>query len=57
MWRILLSGRAHIVFDFHRQVDGLGETRPGRHEIGTTKEGIGLAGAGYAWATTAPWPT
>ena len=41
VWHILLSDRAHIVFDFHRQVDGPNENRPGRHKIGTTKEGIG----------------
>lgn len=41
--RILLSNRCHIVFDFHRIVDGLRESRAqGTKEfIGTTKQGIG----------------
>lgn len=41
--RILLSDRAHIVFDFHQMVDGITEKGLGRHKIGTTKKGIGPA--------------
>lgn len=41
--RVLLSDRAHLVLDIHQQVDGLSETRLGRHKIGTTKKGIGPA--------------
>jgi len=41
--RILISDRAHIVFDFHQQVDGLIENKLGRNKIGTTKKGIGPA--------------
>ncbi|GKY91088.1 hypothetical protein MPSEU_000081600 [Mayamaea pseudoterrestris] len=41
--RIFLSDRAHLVFDFHQQVDGLQESGLGRHKIGTTKKGIGPA--------------
>jgi len=41
--RILLSDRAHIVFDFHQQVDGVQENKLGRNKIGTTKKGIGPA--------------
>ena len=41
--RILLSDRAHIVFDFHQEVDGVIENRLGRNKIGTTKKGIGPA--------------
>mmetsp|Transcript_17201 Transcript_17201/g.36086 ORF Transcript_17201/g.36086 Transcript_17201/m.36086 type:complete len:530 (-) Transcript_17201:249-1838(-) len=41
--RILLSDRAHIVFDFHQEVDGISENRLGRNKIGTTKKGIGPA--------------
>lgn len=41
--RVLLSDRAHLVFDFHMEVDGITETRLGRHKIGTTKKGIGPA--------------
>ena len=43
--RVLVSDRAHILFDFHREVDGLGEERRAREggggKIGTTKQGIG----------------
>ena len=41
--RIKLSDRAHLVFDFHQQVDGISEHRLGRNKIGTTKKGIGPA--------------
>lgn len=41
--RILVSDRAHIVFDFHQMVDGLNEHKLGRNKIGTTKKGIGPA--------------
>ena len=39
--RVLLSDRAHLVFDFHQDVDGRNETSLGRHKLGTTKKGIG----------------
>ena len=41
--RILISDRAHIVFDFHQTVDGIAENKLGRNKIGTTKKGIGPA--------------
>ena len=41
--RVLISDRAHIVFDFHQTVDGMKEDRLGRNKIGTTKKGIGPA--------------
>ena len=41
--RVLLSDRAHLVFDFHQAVDGKLEQRLGRNKIGTTKKGIGPA--------------
>lgn len=41
--RIMLSDRAHIVFDFHQEVDGKQEVKLGRNKIGTTKKGIGPA--------------
>ena len=41
--RILVSDRAHIVFDFHQEVDGVSESRLGRNKLGTTKKGIGPA--------------
>jgi len=41
--RVKLSDRAHIVFDFHQEVDGKLEHKLGRNKIGTTKKGIGPA--------------
>ncbi|KAJ1961538.1 Adenylosuccinate synthase, partial [Dispira parvispora] len=41
--RVLVSDRAHLVFDFHQIVDGLKEVELGRGSIGTTKKGIGPA--------------
>ena len=48
--RILLSDRAHIVFDFHQEMDGLLETLKDKQaeggeggSIGTTRRGIGPA--------------
>lgn len=39
--RILVSDRAHLLFDFHQVVDGLREQELGHSFIGTTKRGIG----------------
>ncbi|XP_064489951.1 adenylosuccinate synthetase-like [Ornithodoros turicata] len=39
--RLLISDRAHIVFDFHQAVDGMQEQEKGTKSIGTTKKGIG----------------
>jgi adenylosuccinate synthase len=43
--RVVISDRAHLLFDFHKQVDGLAEERRagagGGGKIGTTKQGIG----------------
>jgi adenylosuccinate synthase len=41
--RVWLSDRAHLVFDFHQELDGNFEQKLGRHKIGTTKKGIGPA--------------
>lgn len=41
--RIFISDRAHIVFDFHQQVDGYNESQLGGNKIGTTLKGIGPA--------------
>lgn len=41
--RILISDRAHIVFDFHQQIDGYNEKALGGGKIGTTLKGIGPA--------------
>lgn len=41
--RLLISDRAHMVFDFHQAVDGLQEQQKGQkgQSLGTTKKGIG----------------
>ncbi|KAJ6815927.1 adenylosuccinate synthetase 2, chloroplastic-like [Iris pallida] len=39
--RILVSDRAHLLFDFHQEVDGLREAELANSFIGTTKRGIG----------------
>ncbi|KAL1521076.1 hypothetical protein AB1Y20_022630 [Prymnesium parvum] len=41
--RIKLSDRAHLVFDFHQDLDGAMENKRGRNKIGTTRKGIGPA--------------
>ncbi|CAK1550425.1 unnamed protein product [Leptosia nina] len=39
--RLIISDRAHLVFDIHQQVDGLQEAEKGKNSLGTTKKGIG----------------
>ncbi|KAJ6425482.1 hypothetical protein OIU84_026122 [Salix udensis] len=39
--RILVSDRAHLLFDFHQEVDGLREAELAKSFIGTTRRGIG----------------
>ena len=39
--RLLLSDRAHLLFDFHREIDAAQESHRGDSNIGTTKKGIG----------------
>lgn len=39
--RIVVSDRAHLLFDFHQVVDGLREVELSNSFIGTTKRGIG----------------
>ncbi|XP_033734852.1 adenylosuccinate synthetase-like isoform X1 [Pecten maximus] len=41
--RLIISTRAHLVFDLHQQVDGMQEQNRGKNLIGTTKKGIGPA--------------
>ncbi|GBG34271.1 Adenylosuccinate synthetase [Hondaea fermentalgiana] len=41
--RLKVSDRAHLLFDFHKQVDGLLEQGRGGNKLGTTKQGIGPA--------------
>ncbi|KAK9819397.1 hypothetical protein WJX81_005112 [Elliptochloris bilobata] len=46
--RLLLSDRAHLLFDLHKEVDGLREAELAGKQIGTTKRGIGPAYASKA---------
>uniref|UniRef100_A0A0B7BHY9 Adenylosuccinate synthetase n=1 Tax=Arion vulgaris TaxID=1028688 RepID=A0A0B7BHY9_9EUPU len=39
--QLVISDRAHLVFDMHQQVDGMLESGRGHKSIGTTKKGIG----------------
>lgn len=39
--RILISNRAHLLFDYHKIIDGLQEDMKGKKKVGTTKRGIG----------------
>ncbi|MCF7836359.1 adenylosuccinate synthase [Candidatus Gracilibacteria bacterium] len=41
--RLFISDRATILFDFHKELDGLSESALGTKKIGTTKRGIGPA--------------
>ncbi len=41
--RLLISDRAHIVFDFHQAIDGYNERNLGGKKLGTTLKGIGPA--------------
>jgi adenylosuccinate synthase len=40
---LLISETAHLVFPYHRLLDGIRELQKGRRKIGTTKRGIGPA--------------
>jgi len=39
--KLLVSDRAHIVFNYHQRVDGMKEKERGKESIGTTGKGIG----------------
>lgn len=39
--RLFLSDRAHLLFEYHKIIDGLQEERKGDKKVGTTKRGIG----------------
>ncbi len=41
--RLRLSGRAHVILEWHRALDGAREDAAGEDAIGTTKRGIGPA--------------
>jgi adenylosuccinate synthase len=46
--RLLVSDRAHLLFDLHKEVDGAREAELAGAKIGTTKRGIGPAYASKA---------
>lgn len=39
--RLIVSNRAHLVFDLHQTIDGMLEHEKGKSSLGTTKKGIG----------------
>jgi len=41
--RLRISGNAHLIMPYHRKLDAVMERHLGRHNIGTTKKGIGPA--------------
>lgn len=41
--RLFISNRAHLVFEYHKIIDGLQEEQKGKNAVGTTKRGIGPA--------------
>lgn len=41
--RLFISDRAHLVFDYHKIIDGIQEESKGKQAVGTTKRGIGPA--------------
>ena len=41
--RLRISGNAHLIMPYHRKLDAVMERYLGRHQIGTTKRGIGPA--------------
>lgn len=43
MDRLFISGAAHVICEYHKQVDGALEDRRGKAGIGTTRRGIGPA--------------
>lgn len=46
--RLLVSGNAHLIMPYHRELDRLTERYLGKHGLGTTKRGIGPAYADKA---------
>ncbi|MBN1258408.1 adenylosuccinate synthase [Candidatus Peregrinibacteria bacterium] len=41
--RLLISDRAHLIFEYHKKIDEIQEERKGSLKVGTTKRGIGPA--------------
>jgi adenylosuccinate synthase len=46
--RLVISGNAHLIMPYHRELDRLTERFLGKHSLGTTKRGIGPAYADKA---------
>jgi adenylosuccinate synthase len=46
--RLVISGNAHVIMPYHRELDRLTERYLGKHSLGTTKRGIGPAYADKA---------
>ncbi|GAC1409203.1 MAG: adenylosuccinate synthase [Actinomycetota bacterium] len=46
--RLLVSGNAHLIMPYHREIDAITERHLGRSKLGTTKRGIGPAYADKA---------
>lgn len=42
-FKLLISERAHVVFPYHKKIDGILEDLKAKDKIGTTKQGIGPA--------------
>ncbi|VDO98062.1 unnamed protein product [Soboliphyme baturini] len=47
--RIIVSDRAHLVFDFHQEADGLQELKMADKKLGTTRRGIGPTYSSKYW--------
>jgi len=41
--RVFISDRAHLIFEYHKIIDGIQEERKGKNKVGTTRRGIGPA--------------
>lgn len=39
--RVFISDRVHLVFEYHKLIDGIQEELKGKNKVGTTKRGIG----------------
>src|SRR5436189_2655481 len=46
--RLVISGNAHLIMPYHRELEKVTERHLGRHALGTTKRGIGPAYADKA---------
>jgi adenylosuccinate synthase len=54
--RVKVSGNAHLIMPYHRELDLLIERRLGKAKLGTTKRGIGRSSR-PRWSTrTSSWP-